>query len=434
LSVAEVWDVAVIGAGMAGLSAARALAEAGKSVLVLEANDRIGGRVLTVSTPRSPLRVELGAEFVHGEPKPTLDLCREAGIELLPIADRHFDKRGRELVEAMNPWQPFERVLSELDEESPDVTAAAFLEQHAIDAQTAERFRQLVEGFEAAPLAEVGIRSLAADASALATNDRQFRVKGGYARLAEYQRARAEQRGARLRLEAPVEQVIWRDGGPVTLHLETGGVPLAARACVVAVPLGVLQAEGRAARPHFEPDVLPWRAQLKRLGVGHACRVVFEFAAGRGIEGAPHSAFIHHPLTLFETFWSEERDGRTLWTTWAGGPKAEELARESAAQRERLALGALAMLFDLPEATLAAQLQAVHHHDFSSDPRARGAYSFCRPDGANASQSLSAPLGNTLFLAGEATDHEYPGTVAGAIASGRRAAAQVLQALTGSSA
>jgi monoamine oxidase len=74
-------------------------------------------------------------------------------------------------------------------------------------------------------------------------------------------------------------------------------------------------------------------------------------------------------------------------------------------------------------------LHSVHQHDFSNDPRARGAYSYCRPGGAKASEALSTPLGNALFLAGEATDHRYPGTVAGAIASGQRAAKQVLESL-----
>ncbi|HEX3853562.1 MAG TPA: FAD-dependent oxidoreductase, partial [Polyangiaceae bacterium] len=178
----------------------------------------------------------------------------------------------------------------------------------------------------------------------------------------------------------------------------------------------------------FDPEVVPWRAQLKRLGMGQACRVVFEFH-GTLAGNVPNGAFIHHPTALFETFWSEQRDGHTLWTAWAGGPKAQELAKESLEQRERSALGSLATLFDLPEATLAQQLHTVRQHDFSNDPRARGAYSFCRPDGAKAAQALTAPLGNTLFLAGEATDQDYPGTVAGAIASGQRAAKQALVAL-----
>jgi len=163
--------------------------------------------------------------------------------------------------------------------------------------------------------------------------------------------------------------------------------------------------------------------------MGHACRVVFEFRGIVAADGMPRPAFIHHPVALFETFWSQEREGHTLWTAWSGGPKAQELARESAEQREPLALGSLAMLFDLPEATLTQQLRAAHHHDFSNDPQALGAYSFCRPDGATASKALSAPLGNTLILAGEATDHDYPGTVAGAIASGQRAAKQALTVL-----
>ena len=368
---------------------------------------------------------------MHGKPEPTvsLALAKRALLLAILLEDRHFLKHGSTFLKMPNPWQPFERVMKELDPTHPDVTAAAFLEQHVIDPETAERFRQLVEGFEAAPIAEVGIKSLATDSDALSDDDSQFRIDGGYGGLIEYVRGRAVERGAEIRLSSAVKGVNWQENGPVSLRLEALGASLSARLCIISVPLSVLQSDTQPGRLVFEPEVTPWRAQLKRLGMGHACRVVFEFRGILAAEGVPRAAFIHHPLALFETFWSQERGGHTLWTAWAGGPKAQELARESAEQRERLALGSLATLFDLPEATLAQQLRGVHHYDFSNDPRAGGAYSFCRPDGAKASKALSAPLGNTLFLAGEATDHDYPGTVAGAIASGQRAAKQALAVL-----
>ena len=107
-----------------------------------------------------------------------------------------------------------------------------------------------------------------------------------------------------------------------------------------------------------------------------------------------------------------------------------ELARESSEQRKHLALASLAGLLGLPEPTLRAALVCpIQHHDFSNDSHIRGAYSFCRPGGVAAAKALSAPVGGALFLAGEATCHDYPGTVAGAIASGERAAQQVLSVL-----
>jgi monoamine oxidase len=425
----EHWEAAVLGAGIAGLCAARALAEAGRSVIVLEANDRVGGRILTESSADSSMAVELGAEFVHGKPEPTLLLAREAGVALTPLPDLHFLKHGNAFLSLPDPWQPFERVMKRLDPSRPDVTAAAFLEQHSVDPETAERFRQLVEGFEAAPIAEVSIKSLSTDSDALAEDDSQFRVEGGYGRLVEFVRARAVACGAEIRLRSPVKCIRWSENGPVSLQLETGASSLSARLCVISAPLAVLQMGSHAGGLTFEPEVVPWRAQLKRLGMGHACRIVFEFDGALLATGVPSAAFIHHPTALFETFWAQQSEGRTLWTAWAGGPKAQELAKESAEQRERLALGSLATLFDLPEATLALRLRVARQHDFSNDPRARGAYSFCRPDGATASKALNAPLGNALFLAGEATDHAYPGTVAGAIASGQRAAKQALAVL-----
>jgi monoamine oxidase len=180
----------------------------------------------------------------------------------------------------------------------------------------------------------------------------------------------------------------------------------------------------------FEPTVRAWNLPLAQLSMGHAARVTLQFQRDFAEHAAPREPFIHQPSSLFETFWAHQNERFVQWTAWAGGPKAEELARESTEQRKHLALASLGTLLGLPEATLHAALVCpIQHHDFSNDSRLRGAYSFCRPGGAGARRALSAPIGGALFLAGEATDDDYPGTVAGAIASGTRAAEQALAIL-----
>jgi monoamine oxidase len=421
------YDVVVLGAGMAGLTAARALADAKKRVLVLEAGTRIGGRVWTIPGGAGALPSELGAEFVHGKPEPTLQLAREAGVELVPLADRHFRKEGAVFRELPDPWQTFAAVLARVRPEDEDTNARAFLAQTVSDARTRESVRQLVEGFEAAPLSEVSIRSLATDAQSLATDDSQFRIKGGYGALLDFYLEKLVEGDVELRLESRVTRVKWQIHGPVELSVSGASSDVCARACVVTAPLAVLQ-DSECLR--LEPTVRAWQRPLSLLGMGHAARVLLQFRRDFAEPLAPRGVFIHEPSSLFETFWSDENAGFVQWTAWAGGPKAEQLARESSARRKRLAVTSLANLLGLPEATLdAALVGPIQHHDFSNDPQVRGAYSFCRPGGVLAARSLSAPIGGALFLAGEATDHDYPGTVAGAIASGARAARQALAVL-----
>lgn len=424
-----VFDVIVIGAGMAGLTAARRTAQAGRSTLLLEASERIGGRVWSVAGESTT--IELGAEFVHGEPEPTLSLAREAGVALQRVVAPSLVKQGDRWQELRDPWQPFETVLSRLEPQDEDVTAKAFVAQQGLDPEIAERFRHLVEGFEAAPFDEVGIRSLAADSEGLAADDAQFRVPGGYQRLAMFLRERALAAGAEVRLNAAVRQVVWRLNGPVRVGFDEATAELEGRTCVIAVPLSALQSTA-SADPHLrvEPEIKGWRKPLERLAMGHACRYTFELPLDFARDAAPRNAFTHQPNRAFETAWSHETERSQIWTLWAGGPRAIELGKATAEERERRASSTLAALLTVSEDALRRALLAPPHaHDFSNDPWFRGAYSFCRPGGSQDSATLATPIGDALFMAGEATDHHYPGTVAGALASGARAAEQVLTAL-----
>src|SRR5687768_9573838 len=107
-------QVLIIGGGAAGLNAARVLAEAGREVTVLEARDRLGGRVYSVEDPRFPVPVELGAEFMHGEPEATWDLVRSYALETYDLPGDHWMYRqGRldKLTNFMGVMRPVSRIM-----------------------------------------------------------------------------------------------------------------------------------------------------------------------------------------------------------------------------------------------------------------------------------------------------------------------------------
>jgi monoamine oxidase len=115
-------DVAVVGAGAAGLAAADALRREGLGVIVLEARDRIGGRVLTLRDARVPVPIELGAEFVHGEAPETNRLLREAGEAVLDLAGEPWQRKGGRLQPAAEYWRQVDRVLAHAGEEGSDLS------------------------------------------------------------------------------------------------------------------------------------------------------------------------------------------------------------------------------------------------------------------------------------------------------------------------
>jgi monoamine oxidase len=139
--------------------------------------------------------------------------------------------------------------------------------------------------------------------------------------------------------------------------------------------------------------------------------------------------FLHDARGPFPTWWTANPWRVPVLTAWAAGPKADALAKLDEEQLVGRAVEALARMLGVPRRSVAASLQAWHVHDWQSDPFSRGAYSAVAVGGVAVQEALSRPVEQTLFFAGEGTDPDETGTVSGALASGTRAARQVLKAL-----
>ncbi|PYS29842.1 MAG: hypothetical protein DMF75_16720 [Acidobacteria bacterium] len=156
-------DVLIIGAGAAGLAAARDLCVAGRKVIVLEARGRIGGRVFTHKDPASPIPIELGAEFVHGKSPALWHLAERAHLKLHQTTERHWYFEDGKLSKSRDFWKKIEKLNDQMKLSDVDQSLKDFLASLPDDEET-HRAKDVairyVEGFHAAKIECIGIRGL----------------------------------------------------------------------------------------------------------------------------------------------------------------------------------------------------------------------------------------------------------------------------------
>ena len=403
-------DCIVIGAGAAGLAAADELSRKGARVLILEARDRIGGRCWTRRIPGLSIPVELGAEFIHGEAKVTHGLLRRAGLTAVESV-----RQQRALINGglrpMNAFTDAQRAVRGARLER-DISFDAFLRHRKLPAKTKTFARMMVQGFDAADPRRVSAQSIIDEWGGTEMGMSQPRPQGGYGALLHWLGNAVVANGARLHLGTEVRRLRWKRHNASVDGIKAPRV-------IVTLPLGVLQSG-----PLRFPQK---RSALRKLASGPVVRVALRFDTPFWEKRARGVAFFHSPAAPFPTFWTPLPMRAPLLTCWAGGPKA---ARLTGSSRARLVDAALASVESVFGKGIRAEFAAAYAQDWMHDPHSRGGYSYVLVGGEDAREELATPLDDTIFFAGEATDSEEAGTVAGALRSGIRAARQAIASTT----
>jgi monoamine oxidase len=392
-------SVIVVGAGFAGLAAADRLAAEGWRVTVLEARERVGGRVWSSRLGNGAL-IELGGEFITGGYDVTAELCSRFGIELDGMEINYPD---RDLVPdpglAAGALAAAAERVAALAADDPDAPLLELLAK-AADGPAREVLEMRLQSALAFPAAELDSR-FARKLPELAATEETRRMRGGNQGLAE---AVASALGGAVRLGSPARAIRHGEGG---VRVLTDGGWLEAAACVVAVPVALL------GDIRFDPPLPAATADaVASIRIGAAAKLavpLHEPAAPRAVMSAAHLFWI----------WTTPCDeaGATSVGGWAGAtPVLEGLDVAAGPGRWLELVEELAP--DLRLDRDGARLTV-----WERDPWARGAYSVLPPEATAAAVASAIGPGPNVVFAGEHTaEPGWTGTMEGALRSGRRAA------------
>ena len=436
--------VIVVGAGMAGLVAARLLHDSGFEVTVLEARERIGGRTWTDESLGTPL--DLGGSWVHGVDGNPLTLwCEKLGIALVesdserklidPRANaptREGQRRrailGRLAFHASMAWAGWRsramarswgpRSISVKQAVDP-LLSARWLP--ALDRLVVGTFIEMSEGVQGAPYDAIAAEEWFPTEGL----ERNAQPRGGFRQLVE-----DAARPLAIRPGAAVQRVSWHGAG-VVAHL-SDGERLEADRAVIAVPIGLL----RAGLPTLDPAPPPHQlAAIGRLGYGAGVLAKLYLRFPRQFWPSEPKWFGRLPDApdrrgTFNTWVSHvEETGRPVLLSFSNGATAARLDREATdAEVRAVAMASLRKMFG----DAVVEPDGMLFPRWLSDPWSRGGYSYPGVGSAPEDRADHArPLGQRVFFAGEATEPVEYGTVHAALWSGEQAAEGIWRAVCG---
>ncbi|MEM7427776.1 MAG: NAD(P)/FAD-dependent oxidoreductase [Pseudomonadota bacterium] len=412
-------DVVVIGAGAAGLTAAQTLIGQGKTVVVVEAADRIGGRAYTESET-------FGVPFDHGcswisaaNANPYKKLARDWGFDILDhsnageavyVGDRRANGKERKAYD--RAWSGIMTALYKAGKAGQDVPASTVIPQN--------------DDFSGVCQSWIGAMDYGVDFADLSTMDDwnsaesnpSYMIKEGHGALV----ARQAQ-GLPVKLNTPATAVNWGGKG---VSVETPAGTIRAKACIVTVSTGVLA----AGSIKFTPELPAWKSDaVANLPMGLLAKITLQFDGDK----------LGFGYNNWLTYWvpNEMPAKACYFLTWpfnfdimigfVGGKFGWEL---SAAGEEAAVDFALGEVVRIAGSSVRKHFVKGHLTGWADNPLTRGAYAAARPGHYGARAELERPLANRLFFAGEAVAGAHVALCGGAYLSGEKVAREVARQLS----
>lgn len=421
----NVSDVLVVGTGMAGLMAARELSRAGKKVAILEARDRIGGRVLPLSEEEFGYPAQAGAEFVHGEAPLTKQLIKEAGLTFLPNEGEIWSARTGELTQHSSFISGNKELAEKLDALTEDISIAEFLEKNFSGEEHAQ-FRHLVtkivEGYDAADPKTVSTFALRDEW--LGTMDwDDGKIEEGYGALLAHLEKQCLENGVTFHLNMEVTAINFKKDNVSVSTKE--GKNFSGNKVIITVPLPLIK------HIAFTPTIQDHIEAASQIGYGDVVKINIKFKTKwwNNVDGRDLSKMRFLMCNeKFMTWWTQYPHETPLMVAWMAGPIAAEHKNSTPEKLLSLALASLSNVFKIPQETFEKEVEIYNVSNWSGDPFTQGAYSYSTYYTKDAYERLAKPIENTVFFAGEALfSGDATSTVEGALGSGKEIAERILK-------
>jgi monoamine oxidase len=422
-------DIIIIGAGASGLAAAYELSLVNKKVLVLEAKDRIGGRIDSVKDERFKQIIETGAEFIHGNLPITLQLLDKAGIKHHSVGGKMWEVEKGQVKKTKNFFEGWDRLIKQLHTLEKDMPIKNFLDQYfpgEKDNQLKESVLQFVQGYDAADATRASSFALREEWEN--EEGKQERIDNGYLELINFLAQETKKRGNEIFLSRVVKTIRWEKG--IAVVITTNNERFIASKILITISLGVWQAEGKPGCISFIPALTEKKDAARKMGFGAVIKINFQFGTQFWEEETNNrfddAGFIFTDGEI-PTWWTQNPKRNGIISGWLAGPGAFKLKDAAEEEVFEKAIHSLAYIFGNDESFIKEKLIAYYITNWTSDRFIRGAYSYATLNTSWARKILLQPIEQTLYFAGEAlyTGSET-GTVEGALANGIEVAREII--------